>query len=361
MERIVSRHRQHFVHDGASNVDEFSTIITSETSTDPRDNRIGNSSSRSCATHSAIRRKAVVVLGHCVINSLIVVLIVAVAITFLGSICIGLILLVKPLPSALQEPAFVTLPSYAVFHDDPNSFSLQYASNRNGSIHTDDDVFIMDRNFPTPQPTRLPTSASPTKVPIRTTSLTNATAATAVTPTFITNPITSMQNRDGQNTGTVNSSNLIIDSSLKQNTSSKVGFTFNDDGKSINNDDPFGSNIPEGSVDDIVAAAKTPTASNDVTYIDSNSPCTGSDCNKSFMDDVLQNALVTQNIDDTVRGNDDKMASYLVAAHILFISIKNYTSFLLSSYIYIYIYICTCILTETVLPSITYNTGFSYR
>lgn len=313
MERTVSRHRQHSArHDGSGNADEYSTIISSE-STDPCNNRFDNSSSRSCATNSAIRRKAIV-LGHCVINSLIVVLIVAVSITFLGSICIGLILLIKPLPSSLQDSAYVTIPSYAVFHDDQNSFSLQYASNRNGSIYTDDDVFIMDRNFPTPKPIRLPTSASPTKVLVRTSStLTKAPTPSAVTSAYITNQKTSMQNRDGQNYKTVNASNLIIDSSLKQNTSSKVGFTFNDDGKSINNDDPFGSNISEGSVDDIVAAAETSTTSNEVTTVDSNSLCTGSNCNKSFMDDVLQNALATQNIDDTVSGSDNNMASFLMA------------------------------------------------
>jgi hypothetical protein len=308
MDRI-SRHHQNFRHDG--NADEYSTIISSET-TNPSNNLIGNSHSRGWVTSSranSIRRNAVVA-GHCIINSLIVVLIVAVAITFLGSICIGLILLLKPLPSALQERTFVALPSDAVFHEDDNSFSLQYASNRNGSIHTDDDVFIMERNFPTPQPTRLPTSVWPTKVPSHS-RLTKA-PATFATPTFTTNQI-SIQNRDSENATQTkatltNASNLMLDSNLKNNTATKVGFTFNDDGKSINNDDPFGNNIPEGSVDDIVAAAKQPSTSNDV--INSNSPCTGANCNKSFLDDVLQNALVTQNIDDTVKGNDDHSVSY---------------------------------------------------
>jgi hypothetical protein len=311
MDARITRHRPQPRHD--SNADEYSTIYSTEHTNN--DDRSLGSVSQSVTSNTRVvsfRRRAAVA-GHCIINSLVITLIVAVAITFLVSICIGLVLLVKPLPSLLQEHTSVMVPNNAIFNDDNNTFSIQYASNRNGSIHTDDDVFIMDRNFPTPQPTCSPTTATPTKHPIKTDiPSSNAPASIVITPAFITSQLTK-QTRDGQNTtnkdsASTNSTN-VLDSNMKNDTSSKASFTFNDDGKTISNDDPFGNNVPSGNVDDVVAV-ETPSNMNDVTNTNKEGPCTGSNCNESFMDDVLQNALVTQNVDDTVKGNDGIKASY---------------------------------------------------
>lgn len=276
------------LEDNTTLLDEYSAIYSS------RDNNFAPSTVNRTHTTSFLARARSA--RRIVVNGLIVTLVIAVAITFLTSICAGVYLLVKPSPSLLHSTAtsvVVTVPNNFVFHDD-TTFSLQYLSTRNGTINTDDDVFIMDR-FPTSQPTRAPT-VKPTASPI------TSRPTTAGTHEQIVSQFRDSKKNTTDSTATVTTSdstatttsNTAI-SSNNTNTSKPV-FAFDDDGKTIiSTDDVFGNSIPNANIDD-VALPKYNTG-------DTATSTTNPQSN-SFMDDVLNNVLVTNNIDDTVKGDD---------------------------------------------------------
>lgn len=291
-QRYTSYNGRH-LEDNTTLLDEYSAIYSSRDNNfaPPTVNRTRTTSF--LATARAARR--------IVVNGLIVTLIVAVAITFLTSICVGVYLLVKPspsLPHSTTTAVVVTVPNNHVFQDD-TTFSLQYLSTRNGTIHTDDDVFIMDR-FPTSQPTRAPT-VKPTASPI------TSRPTTAGTNELIVSQFRDSKKNTTDSTTTVTTTNSTTTTtsntatSSNDNSTSKAVFAFDDDGKTIiSTDDVFGNNIPNANIDD----AALPKYNTGDTTTSTTSPQSN-----SFMDDVLNNVLATKNIDDTVKGDDTVKAS----------------------------------------------------